>query len=38
MAGAGPAAGRGATTATAPPGSGWPSGIPAMASICSGTL
>ena len=37
MASAGPAAGRGASTATAPAGSGWHSGIPAMASVGSGT-
>jgi hypothetical protein len=36
MASAGPAAGRGASTATAPAGSGWRSGIPAMASVGSG--
>jgi hypothetical protein len=37
MASAGPAAGRGASTATAPAGSGWRSGIHAMASLGSGT-
>ena len=37
MASAGPAAGRGASTATAPAGSGWRSGIPAMASVGSDT-
>ena len=33
MASVGPAAGRGASTATAPPSSGWKSGVPAVASI-----
>jgi hypothetical protein len=37
MASAGRVAGRGASTATAPAGSGWRSGIPALAPIGSGT-
>jgi hypothetical protein len=37
MASAGPAAGQGASTATAAAGSGWRSGSPAMASVGSGT-
>jgi hypothetical protein len=37
MASAGPAAGRAASTATAPASSGWRSGIPAMPSVGPGT-